>query len=721
MELTVAIPEYASDVASQTVWSRLAKHLGNEEGIAFYSHPILAEAGRVPPELTILAQPYQPIVIRVLDANLDQIHELNDETLVLDGVRSDSPVLELDDFAQSLNYKFNRHRDVRRLYEPVMVLALPNVSRAAFVSKFAVPTGIEIVWSDLQVSHIFKPLMGVPEGEKWRLCRAIFQTATPIKGAYQLGRGRHSTIGSAIDALRNRVALLDQKQLKVAVEIPPGPQRIRGLAGTGKTVLLAMRAANIHLRNPDATILFTFYTRSLYQMVRDLIGRFYRDHVGHEPDWSRLHVRHAWGARDEPGVYSEWAGRSGVAKLDFRTAQMRDFRMPLRACALHALSEPERIEAIYDYVLVDEAQDLPAEFMQVLFRLTKTPRRIYFAQDTMQNLGTVDTAAPEEIFGRLPDGKPAVTLDGTYPGGIEQDFVLDTSYRCTLSTLMLAHGLGLGIYRRGGPVQMLFASDDWKAIGYDKVAGAFRPGEKVVVCRSARTTPTNLEEIYEGKQQQAEIKVCISEDEETEWIAERIRQLVVDEKVRPEDIMVVALDARRIRTFAAALGTRLAGHGVQSQQAGATSGASQFREENSVTVSSTYRAKGNEAPIVFIAQMQELYAYAEEKVARNLVFTAVSRSMGWVRLSGSGLDAARAQKEISNIRTTQPCFKFILPSPDQVRKVDAELSRQLKEKQRATLTLRELAELDEGALSTFPPEEIARMIDKLRRASRETE
>jgi len=58
-------------------------------------------------------------------------------------------------------------------------------------------------------------------------------------------------MGAAIRELDKQVASLDDEQELVALQIAPGPQRIRGLAGTGKTVLLAMRAANIHLQEPS--------------------------------------------------------------------------------------------------------------------------------------------------------------------------------------------------------------------------------------------------------------------------------------------------------------------------------------------------------------------------------------------------------------------------------------------------------------------------------------
>jgi superfamily I DNA and RNA helicase len=92
-------------------------------------------------------------------------------------------------------------------------------------------------------------------------------------------------IGDSVRELEKQIALLDFEQEKAAIPIAPGPQRIRGLAGTGKTVLLAMKAANIHKHFPKKKILFTFNTQSLYNQAMKLITKFYRYHTENDPDW----------------------------------------------------------------------------------------------------------------------------------------------------------------------------------------------------------------------------------------------------------------------------------------------------------------------------------------------------------------------------------------------------------------------------------------------------
>ena len=51
---------------------------------------------------------------------------------------------------------------------------------------------------------------------------------------------------------------MDEWQKKATLEVPDGPQRIRGLAGTGKTIVLALKAAYLHTQHPEWNILVTF-------------------------------------------------------------------------------------------------------------------------------------------------------------------------------------------------------------------------------------------------------------------------------------------------------------------------------------------------------------------------------------------------------------------------------------------------------------------------------
>src|SRR3989344_167714 len=118
--------------------------------------------------------------------------------------------------------------------------------------------------------------------------------------------------------LESEIANFDKDQRLAAITLVEGPQRIRGLAGSGKTIVLAMKAAHIHLHHPEATILFTFWTKSLYDLAKQLITRFYRQFDDRDPDWTKLNILHAWGGKNIEGVYYNACIDNGIIPLRFK-------------------------------------------------------------------------------------------------------------------------------------------------------------------------------------------------------------------------------------------------------------------------------------------------------------------------------------------------------------------------------------------------------------------
>ena len=101
-------------------------------------------------------------------------------------------------------------------------------------------------------------------------------------------------------------------------------QRIRGLAGSGKTIALAIKAAYLHVQHPHWRIAVTFHTWSLKGHFRRLIRKFCFDLTGEEPDWARLRIVNSWGsltADGDDGLYLEFCRVHDIEYLDFHTAE----------------------------------------------------------------------------------------------------------------------------------------------------------------------------------------------------------------------------------------------------------------------------------------------------------------------------------------------------------------------------------------------------------------
>jgi superfamily I DNA and RNA helicase len=75
---------------------------------------------------------------------------------------------------------------------------------------------------------------------------AAIQRVTTIKPAKRRGKvARTDSRGAVLKEIEKGIANLDRWQKRAAIETPDGPQRIRGLAGSGKTVVLALKRRSV--------------------------------------------------------------------------------------------------------------------------------------------------------------------------------------------------------------------------------------------------------------------------------------------------------------------------------------------------------------------------------------------------------------------------------------------------------------------------------------------
>lgn len=714
MKLIPSDPSYATDTAANNIWRSLQAALGTIDGICYYKHPVIISATRSIPHFTLLARNYEPLAIQCFQHDLGEIEEINEQTWKIKGQLRESPFLDLEDYIFGFQNKFDRERLLRRKFKSVSAIALPLINKTDFEKKFGkISTSIKIIWSNYDVKDILVKLDSSLDDVEWRLAKSIFQGVGPLNNGVGYTEDRANKMGEALKILSKEIALLDEAQHEVATQIAPGPQQIRGLAGTGKTVVLAKKAANIHLRFPDKKILFTFHTQSLYNQTKTLISKFYRVYSDTAPEWDILQVRHGWGGKERPGVYSDICKYNNTPPLTLTAAKEYDLKFPFRACCKAALRL--KIEPIYDYILVDEAQDFPDEFFQVLIKLTGPEKHIYWAFDELQNLSARKVPDNTQRFGVDKKGKPVISIGGEdYPGGIEKDFVLNSSYRCTKEGLMLAHGLGLGIHSPRGCVQMLDNKGSWEAIGYVLEKGSLQKDEDTTIFRPKENSPNRIGEIYTGNKPFIQAENFETREEELKWVAESIRKDIQEEGVRPEDIVVISLNAKPARDYLMNIQSKLIQSGIYSTIPGLIDRSCEFAEPNMVTLATVYRAKGNEASVVYIISFDSLYDYVEELENRNRAFTAISRAKAWIRICGTGKNMAVAKREIDKIVSDIPHFHFIFPDMEKIKRLgELETTRRRKEFRKAKNSIERLLDINKDTLSSLNADHIEKLKDLL--------
>lgn len=514
-----------------------------------------------------------------------------------------------------------------------------------------------------------------------RALSAIQSISTIRRSRTSRSLTRADSRGAKLQRLEESIATLDNLQSKAVIETVEGVQRIRGLAGSGKTIVLALKAAYLHAQHPDWHIAVTFNTRSLKDHFTRLINNFSVEQTGEEPDWEVLRVLNAWGAPGGPerdGVYFQFCQANNIEYLDFRSASSRYGRTrafdDACAAAIAATNSPKKL---YDAVLIDEAQDLPADFLRLCYESLEEPRRLVYAYDELQNLSGTGVSPAEEIFGRREDGTPRVVFGQGSPTTARRDIILEKCYRNSRPLLVSAHGLGFGIYRdhspvdKSGLVQMFDQPQLWEEIGYRVKSGQLSPGSKVVVVRTSDTSPEFLEQ-HSPIEDLIQFLVFESEREQAEWVADTVETNLAEDELTYEDIVIINTNPVTTRQKVGPVRKELHGRGIMTHLAGVDTSADVFfrRGHESITCTGVYRAKGNEAGMVYVLNAQESHAtHANLATVRNRLFTAMTRSKAWVRVLGIG-DAMNAlAAEYESLRKARFELRFRYPTAAELKQL----------------------------------------------------
>lgn len=109
--------------------------------------------------------------------------------------------------------------------------------------------------------------------------------------------------------------------------------------------------------------------------------------------------------------------------------------------------------------------------------------------------------------------------------------------------------------------------------------------------------------------------------------------------------------------------------GLNSILAGVNADKDTFKIDGCITCSSIYRAKGNEAPMVYIVNSDFCARGAEMITLRNTLFAAITRSRAWVRLCGVSNEMCILENEINKCVSNDFELKFKIPTESELEKM----------------------------------------------------
>lgn len=627
-----------------------------------------------------------------------------------------------DDIFNKLTAKLRNHKELMRgrtLDVPISILTFaPAVTTGPDIdADYPVCSASTLMTAiDRIEGHVF---------EKYNPVLSVIQSVSTIrKGIKKRNTVRSDSRGAKLQRLEDSIANLDNQQSRAVIETTDTVQRIRGLAGSGKTIVLALKAAYLHAQHPEWKVAVTFHTRSLKGQFKRLINTFTIEQTGEEPDWENLKIIHAWGAGagDREGIYYNFCKQNEVEYLDFGSAKRR-FGSDAAfddACST-ALKTAKQISSVYDAILIDEAQDFPSSFLQLCFSMLREKKRLVYAYDELQTLSSNSLPSPEKIFGSDKDGELLVRLTEK-----SQDIILEKCYRNSRPVLTTAHALGFGIYRdmdpkiQTGLIQMFDNKELWKDVGYAVVAGELTDGEAVTLERTTDSSPEFLEN-HSDVDDLIQFRAFDSEDEQARWVIENIRHNLSEDELRFDDIIVINPDPIKTKKSVGAIRAGLFKHKINSHLAGVDTTPDVFFSpaSDSIAFTGIHRAKGNEAGMVYIINAQDCYkSFGSLATVRNRLFTAITRSKAWVRVLGVGEDMHKLKSEFDQIKEKKFRLEFTYPTAALRRRLNI-INRDMSEYEKHNIKKAEssletfLATLGNGDVNIEDLDMTATQIEKL--------
>jgi len=720
---------------------------GAEPGVAYYRYPVFVKSGDnlKEPDFVVFHRVYGLWVIECREFKIGNIRNIRESDSVWEmsdwrEEEEGDPKLRAEDGMVAIQGRLESQRALRGKIIYHSRAALPEISTSEW-QKSGFDQHRESVWlyEELTPAALRKSIEGVAQEnpqsldeETWDLACKVLGGILPRQEPRSIPTGTPSNSPlRAILEMESHLKALDLEQQKVAFQVPDGPQRLRGLAGTGKTVLLAKRAAKIHIKHPDWTIGFVFFTRSLYDQIRNLITQYCRDLGDRDPDWQRLKVRHSWGGRGRSGFYFDLARSVGVNPLAVRDVinqigqvgpgkgfeyiclslvrSLFQRRLPeLRQQANYSpdqlapiefvtnLSDCEILNAsgwiqeifvaaeenglgiipqLYDVLIVDEGQDLPAIFYKLLLACLKEPKRLYWAYDEAQGIGSSIIPDAATVFGRRANGQPRVDVSGSYVGSMSKSYRMYRCYRTPRLLVMVAHALNMGLLRQDGALQGPTDQENWRNLGYTIREGNFRAeGRPVTVTREAEASPHPVDQNdFQHRDSLGDIlkyKFFNSQEEEQSWIADQVKR-DLETGFRPEDILIAALCGDHEKDYHRDLKSFLERVGVPACIAGIDCGRDTFRLPDMVTIADIFRAKGNEALRVYACRFhcatQPLEWKQETEIQkRNEAFVALTRARVWCIVTGL---RGEIFEELKQVRAQSPNLSFPAFNRNSLRRV----------------------------------------------------
>lgn len=630
--------------AQARVVTALLRAYGNSPAGFVYIEPYTARSTKRPPDVLLCHPEVGVLVVEVKGNKIENVQSIEAGKMFVRRRGFNQPV---NPFAQAEDAMYNIKNEVERILRDYrntplfnFMAAFPNISESDWSAR-----GFDKALPGLQI--LFKEQVESSRRLKQRISMLVRESLaathkkTPLTveqvRAVEQALGKSDTINEArpprswvderkLGAYVDELAALDkyfsQEQQELSrLKVEGFPRLIRGVAGSGKTVVLAeMVARFVHRKMGEASekaqenvprVAVVCFNRSLVPFIRRKIRDAYRQQTLEDLPKDSVFVVHYNGLLSHL-IYDEHIPVKyiSVKKVEDPALRATMYREQFKE---FAQSNPEWYESLlYDAIFVDEGQDFVPEEYQLLLDLAKTH------PDTGEKTLVIFYDDAQNLYARPRPNWKKIGID-VQRG--DRSRVMKECFRNTREFVELAFNVLLGSQ---APPDSRVKTRTYADVNYLKQWGLVEEhGDHFRIRFAERTF------------QKPRIRKFPTRAAEKDWVADEIIRLVVEEEVRPEDILVVFHRSSEFSNLADIIARRDKGRKIRGFIKPYGRGNEEKDEcifrEGFLTISTTYGAKGYDAQIVFMIGTD---LFNSEKEGRASFYVGATRAKMLLYITG---------------------------------------------------------------------------------------
>lgn len=531
------------------------------------------------------------------------------DIIIFDTVNAGSYSWPYDEWKRLVNVALSRSREAivvlssrAEMDEPYLRPLLRHLSPRVLRKR-----GTKFVWEEVPIKTQYVP----PNGAVVRETNSV---------GYQISKRKEL-----------RPVLSQEQQRLCGLELDGKPRLVRGVAGSGKTVVLAnwlMQTVKLLKDQRNIRIWAVFANRSLQSLIGDSIESAWESETGGKPfPWDRVSLRHIHEILDV--LLPEVRLSAESFKFDYDAA----------AAAFLERKPVEDIEPRCDALFIDEAQDMGPNTLMLLTAIVRqsndedeNSRSVNIFYDNAQNIYGRVTPTWSDL-GLDMRGRSTVMKESFRSTKPITEFALNVLYRLQPPENNPDHK---ELVTRGLIERSERNGNEWWTVRFNQIDGP-KPSFRQYM---------NLEQEFEA-------------------IGEYIRELIQEEGVQPSDICLLYNGSnipfhlnKHVVPVLDELGVELS---VQTNQPYA-------RSSNVLLATTSHSFKGYECEVIIIPGVDQ-YRANEKGILANNLYVAMTRARSILTLFSQRMGNRDAKQLYAVI---EDCLDNIHERPQ----IDSEISPQ---------------------------------------------